>query len=101
LGASAIGVAWDGFAPFLRRIRIDPAPVLQVPARALRNLVPLVRQDLVRFLHSTDRKLHVWTVDDRDQMEQLLDLGVDGLISNDLVLLKHVLQERGLWRVDQ
>lgn len=96
-GATPLGVAWDGFAPFLRRLRIDPAPVLQVPSRAIRELLPVVRRDLVEFLHATGRKVHVWTIDDRADMERLIDLGVDGLISNDLVTLKNVLQERGLW----
>lgn len=97
LGATPLGVVWDGFAPLLRRLRIDPAPVLQIPSRALRELVPVVRRDLVAFLHATGRKVHVWTIDDRVEMERLIDLGVDGLISNDLVLLKDVLQGRGLW----
>lgn len=101
LGATPLGVGWDGFVPGLRRWRVDPAPVLQVPARVLGNLLPLVRRDLIDFLHSTGRKVHVWTIDDRAEMERLIDLGVDGLISNDLVTLKSVLTERGLWEADE
>lgn len=101
LGATPLGVGWDGFLPGLRRWRVDPAPVLQVPARVLRSLVPVVRRDVIDFVHSTGRKVHVWTIDDRAEMERLLDLGVDGLISNDLVTLKTVLTERGLWEANE
>lgn len=101
LSATPLGVGWDGFLPGLRRWRVDPAPVLQVPVRVLRSLLPLVRRDVIDFLHSTGRKVHVWTIDDRAEMEHLIDLGVDGLISNDLVTLKSVLTERGLWEADE
>jgi glycerophosphoryl diester phosphodiesterase len=41
--------------------------------------------------------VHVWTINDRDEMEQLIDLGVDGLVTDRADLLKDLLIERGLW----
>jgi len=54
-----------------------------------------------RFLDAASRRgvaVHVWTIDDRAEMERLLDLGVDGILSNRTSLLKEVFCQRGLWK---
>lgn len=94
---SPAGVAWYGFAPLLRRLPVDSGVVLQVPARVLRDRLPLVRRDVIGAVHASGRSLHVWTVDDTDEMEYLLELGVDGMITNDIAELRRVLRLRGLW----
>ncbi|MGI8809489.1 MAG: glycerophosphodiester phosphodiesterase [Acidimicrobiales bacterium] len=67
----------------------------QVPVREGRVLI-LDR----RFLDGAHRLgllVHVWTIDDRAEMERLLDLGVDGIMTDRPTLLKEVLVRRGLW----
>ena len=39
----------------------------------------------------------MWTVDDPNEMNELLDLGVDGLMTDEPSILKNVLIERGEW----
>ena len=68
----------------------------QVPHRAGRLVVTTSR--LVRRAHAVGRQVHVWTIDDPDEMELLLDRGVDGLMSDRTDILRDVLKERGLWR---
>jgi glycerophosphoryl diester phosphodiesterase len=41
--------------------------------------------------------VHVWTINDADEMNRLLDLGVDGLMTDRTELLKEVFESRGLW----
>jgi glycerophosphoryl diester phosphodiesterase len=79
-----------------RLVRSRPFAVLQVPRRHRR--VPLVSRSVVRRAHAAGVQLHVWTVDDPAQMVELLELGVDGLITDRTDLLKDVLTARGLWR---
>lgn len=54
-----------------------------------------------RFVATARRRhvgVHVWTINDRETMEWLLDLGVDAILSDRPTLLKQVFTERGLWK---
>ena len=72
---------------------------LQIPHRQGR--LTIASRGLVRRAHAAGRPVHVWTVDDPDEMRQLLDKGVDGLFTDRTDLLRDVLTERGDWREPQ
>ncbi len=77
--------------------RLAPAPsALQVPWR--RRGLSVVTSGLVRRAHTAGLHVHVWTIDDPQDMEQLLDLGVDGLITDRTDVLRDVLVARDQWR---
>lgn len=69
---------------------------LQIPRR--KRGFTLLTRGLVRRVHAAGKHVHVWTVDDPDEMRELLDLGVDGLFTDRTDVLKAVLTERGQWR---
>ena len=95
-GASPIEVA--GFAvPGLRRGWPLAAQAFQMPVREPRTGAPLLTPRFLAAAHARGARVHVWTINDRAEMGRLLDLGVDGIVSDDLLTLKDVLNERGLW----
>ena len=71
------------------------AAAIQVPHR--RGPVTIVTRGLIARAHSLGKHVHVWTVDDPEQMSDLLDMGVDGLMTDRTDLLRDELIERGQW----
>ena len=50
----------------------------------------------VEQAHRLHMAMHLWTLNDRDELEAAIDLGVDGVFTDDPRLLDEILQERGL-----
>ncbi|TDD87092.1 glycerophosphodiester phosphodiesterase [Saccharopolyspora karakumensis] len=65
---------------------------VQVPAR--HKGLEVVDEPFVGLAHRWGVEVHVWTVDEPSEMLRLLDLGVDGLVSDRPDLLNRLLRER-------
>ncbi|WP_019546309.1 glycerophosphodiester phosphodiesterase [Streptomyces sulphureus] len=75
------------------------AVCVQVPEQ--RYGVRVVDRSFVRAAHALGLPVHVWTVNEPSRMAALLDLGVDGLITDNLEALREVLASRGAWPPDR
>jgi len=71
------------------------AACLQVPPA--HKSVPIVDERFLRAAHDRMLPVHVWTIDEPAEMHRLLDLGVDGIMTDRPSVLRDVLVSRGLW----
>lgn len=53
---------------------------IQIPARVLG--INIVSPRLVKIYHTAGVKVHVWTINDPRQMSQLINAGVDGIVTD-------------------
>lgn len=72
---------------------------LQIPHR--HRGLRVTSERLVRSLHRVGKQVHVWTIDDPQEMNLLLDLGVDGIFTDRTDILRDVLIARGQWSAGQ
>ncbi|HET8794967.1 MAG TPA: glycerophosphodiester phosphodiesterase [Arthrobacter sp.] len=68
---------------------------LQVPVRYGRIRIVTARS--VARAHRLGLQMHVWTINEAAVMEELLDLGVDGIMTDHADLLAEIMETRGFW----
>ncbi len=66
----------------------------QVPA--IFGKIRIVTRAFVRTAHLQGIPVDVWTINNRQEMEYLLDIGVDGIMTDALRTLKTVMEARGI-----
>ena len=65
-----------------------------------RGRIAVVSRRFVRNARRAGVPVHVWTINDAAEINRLLDLGVDGVMTDDVELLRSVYAERGIWVSD-
>ncbi|WP_327427174.1 glycerophosphodiester phosphodiesterase [Streptomyces sp. NBC_01236] len=82
--------SWGIPAPLRRS-----AVAAQVPES--QSGVPVVDRRFLRAAHARGLQVHVWTVNEPERMHRLLDLGVDGIMTDHIDTLRKVLEDRDTW----
>ncbi|MFD1544035.1 glycerophosphodiester phosphodiesterase family protein [Nonomuraea guangzhouensis] len=95
VAALRAAAATSGYGRLLARLKRAGVPCAQVPV-GFRGL-KVTTQSLIRTAHAIGMQVHVWTINDPVRMEHLLDLGVDGIMTDNVTGLRDVLERRGLW----
>jgi glycerophosphoryl diester phosphodiesterase len=59
--------------------------------------IPVLDERYVRRAQQVGLRVIVWTINEPDEIRRLLDIGVDGILSDKPTVLKSVLEDRGQW----
>jgi glycerophosphoryl diester phosphodiesterase len=89
--ATALVTGKVGLSPVLR-FALRNVDAVQIPERAAGMNTVSPRQ--LKLLHSAGIEVHVWTVNDTEDMARLLDLGVDGLVTDRADLAMQLVRSR-------
>jgi glycerophosphoryl diester phosphodiesterase len=74
----------------MHRLAQAHARCAQIPGR-------VASAAFIRRAHMLGLAVHVWTINDKLEMARFLDLGADGIMTDEIGLLRDVLTERGQW----
>ncbi|MBI4883189.1 MAG: glycerophosphodiester phosphodiesterase [Actinobacteria bacterium] len=92
---SALGPIGTAMLRFGRPRRAT-AQLAQVPVR--HGPLKVVTPGFIAKAHRLGVKVHVWTIDDQAEIHRLLDMGVDGIMTDRPLVLRQVFTDRGVWR---
>ena len=84
--------SWVRRSGKFHNIHAAQVPVSQGP-------LTIVDKSFIQAAHNAEIQVHVWTIDEPDEMEYLLNLGVDGIMTDKPLVLKQILQKKNLWHL--
>ena len=83
------------FSSFGLNLKTSPGLCAQVPVSQFG--IPIVTKRFIKKVHDLNKFIHVWTIDETEEMYRLIDLGVDGLMTDKPSVLKKALVARNLF----
>jgi glycerophosphoryl diester phosphodiesterase len=86
-----LGTRLRALSIFSRNIQYQ---AFQVPIKS--GFTTVVNERFVEQAHKRGIAVQVWTINDKKEMEWLIELGVDGIFTDEPSLLREVLSERGM-----
>jgi glycerophosphoryl diester phosphodiesterase len=86
-----------GCSPRWPQIRLLAGSLARACVRCAQVPGRVATRTFVRRAHALGLDVHVWTINDRAEMVRFLDLGADGIMTDDIETLRDVLIDRGQW----
>ena len=68
--------------------------IIQIPLKW--KGIKILTRNLIQKAHKTNLLVHVWTINDRKIINNLIDLGVNGIVTDEPELLMEIMKERDL-----
>ena len=93
MGTSATLKLFTGY--LTGKSRTFKADCVQLPLS--RYGIKLINKNTLKYFKSQGLKIHVWTINKATEFQRLIDLGVDGIMTDNCELLKSVLKKNNLW----
>jgi glycerophosphoryl diester phosphodiesterase len=77
--------------------KVAAASVARLGVQCAQVPSQIATRAFVRRAHELGLQVHVWTLNTQAEIERALDLGADGVMTDEIALLRDVLAERGQW----
>ncbi|MEV6342407.1 glycerophosphodiester phosphodiesterase [Actinoplanes sp. NPDC051851] len=95
LGIRSLSFLWAASHTGVRVRLPESVVAAQIPVK--HGPITVLTPRFLTYLHRLGIAVHLWTIDDPQEMVRLLDLGVDGIMTDRIEVLREVYAARGLW----
>ncbi|WP_432824341.1 glycerophosphodiester phosphodiesterase family protein [Dactylosporangium sp. CA-092794] len=95
MGMREVAALWAAFQVGRRYTPAASVVAVQIPPRYGR--IRLAGRRFIDHCHRSGLQVHLWTIDDAEQIGHFLDLGVDGIMTDHIEVLREVYIARGIW----
>ncbi|WP_432967896.1 glycerophosphodiester phosphodiesterase family protein [Dactylosporangium sp. CA-233914] len=95
MGMREVTALWASYQVGRRYTPAGTVVAVQVPPKY--GALPLVSRRFVDYCHRVGLQVHLWTIDRPEEIGHFLDLGVDGIMTDHIEVLREVYLERGIW----
>lgn len=68
--------------------------LIQIPVSW--NGIKVITKGFIEKLHNDNLKVHVWTINKENEMQRLIDMGVDGIMTDNAIGLMNVMKKNNL-----
>ncbi|GAA3298559.1 glycerophosphodiester phosphodiesterase [Dactylosporangium vinaceum] len=95
MGMREVAALYGSYRLGRRYTPLEAVVAVQIPPRYGR--LALATPAFVGYCHRMGLQVHLWTIDDPAQIAHFLDIGVDGIMTDQISVLREVYLERGIW----